>query len=53
MQRGEYRDLDAAVEAAEGIGGIDIMVNNAGIFREEDFFEVTEEDIRRPVRRER
>lgn len=38
-------DLDAAVEAAEAMGGIDIMVNNAGIFREEDFFEVTEAEF--------
>lgn len=38
-------DLDAAVEAAEAMGGIDIMVNNAGIFQEEDFFEVTEAEF--------
>lgn len=37
-------DLDAAVEAAEEFGGIDHMVNNAGIFRAEEFLEVTEEE---------
>ena len=36
-------DLEAAVDAAEEFGGIDVMVNNAGIWRPEDFFEVTEE----------
>ena len=35
-------DLDAAVEAAEQFGGIDHMVNNAGVFRSEEFLEVTE-----------
>ncbi len=37
-------DLDAAVEAAEAFGGIDHMVNNAGVFRSEEFLEVTEEE---------
>ena len=37
-------DLEAAVDTADEFGGIDIMVNNAGIFREENFLEVTEED---------
>lgn len=36
--------LDAAVEAAEEFGGIDTMINNAGIFRSEEFLEVTEEE---------
>jgi NAD(P)-dependent dehydrogenase (short-subunit alcohol dehydrogenase family) len=31
-----------AIEAAEAAGGIDIMVNNAGIWRSEEFFDVTE-----------
>ena len=35
-------DLAVAVEAAEELGGIDIMVNNAGLFRTEDFLAVTE-----------
>ena len=37
-------DLEAAVEAAEEFGGIDVMVNNAGIWRPEEFLEVTEEE---------
>jgi len=35
-------DLSAAVEAAEAFGGIDVMVNNAGIVNVEDVLEVTE-----------
>lgn len=35
-------DLEAAVEAAEAFGGVDVMVNNAGVFREQDFLTVTE-----------
>jgi NAD(P)-dependent dehydrogenase (short-subunit alcohol dehydrogenase family) len=34
--------LVAAVDAAEAFGGVDIMVNNAGIFRQKEFLEVTE-----------
>jgi len=37
-------DLTEAIEAAEAAGGIDIMVNNAGIWHADDFFEVTEEE---------
>lgn len=36
-------DLDAAVEAAEAFGGIDHMINNAGVFRSEEFLEVDED----------
>jgi len=36
-------DLAVAVEAANELGGIDIMVNNAGIFRTEEFLSVSEE----------
>src|SRR5689334_19253078 len=36
-------DLEAAVAAADEFGGIDIMVNNAGIVIPGDFLEVTEE----------
>jgi len=39
--------LGAAVDAAEPFGGIDVMVNNAGISDETDFFEVTEAEYDR------
>jgi len=41
----ERADLVAAVEAAEDLGGLDVMVNNAGVFRGEEFLEVTEADL--------
>lgn len=40
-------DLIETVEAAEAAGGIDIMVNNAGVWHAEDFFEVTEAEYDR------
>lgn len=41
----EKTDLEAAAEAAEDLGGIDVWVNNAGIFRGEEFTEVTEDEL--------
>ena len=35
-------DLRAAVDTAEEFGGVDVMVNNAGVFTANDVFEVTE-----------
>jgi len=40
-------DLVAAVDAADEFGGLDIMVNNAGINSETDALEVTEEEYDR------
>jgi NAD(P)-dependent dehydrogenase (short-subunit alcohol dehydrogenase family) len=42
-------DLAAAVAAADEFGGIDIMVNNAGIVIPGDFLDVTEEDYDRQM----
>lgn len=38
-------DFEVAVDAAEEFGGVDIHVNNAGIFRWEDSLEVTEPEF--------
>jgi len=38
-------DLEAAVEAAGNLGGLDIMVNNAGIHSETSFFDISEEEF--------
>lgn len=38
-------DLEVAVTAAGELGGIDVMVNNADIFRGEAFLDVREEDL--------
>ena len=40
-------DLEEAVAAADESGGVDVMVNNAGIFGAEEFFEVTEAEFDR------
>lgn len=39
-------DLGVAMDAADEFGGVSIMVNNAGVWRAEDFFDVTEEEYR-------
>ncbi|WP_136686719.1 SDR family oxidoreductase [Halorhabdus amylolytica] len=41
----EKADLEAAADAAEELGGLDVWVNNAGIFRGEEFTEVTEDEL--------
>jgi NAD(P)-dependent dehydrogenase (short-subunit alcohol dehydrogenase family) len=38
-------DLRAAVAAADEFGGIDVMVNNAGVIQETPFLEVTEDEF--------
>jgi len=40
-------NLADAVEAADAYGGIDIMVNNAGVITDTPFFEITEAEFRR------
>jgi NAD(P)-dependent dehydrogenase (short-subunit alcohol dehydrogenase family) len=42
-------DLERAVAAADEFGGIDIMVNNAGIVVVKDFLDFTEEDYDRQM----
>jgi len=37
-------DLAVAVEAASELGGVDVMVNNAGLFRTDEFLEVSESE---------
>ncbi|QLC34481.1 SDR family oxidoreductase [Halarchaeum sp. CBA1220] len=40
-------DLETAVDAADAYGGVDVMVNNAGIFRQQEFTEVDEDEFDR------
>jgi len=35
-------DLEVAVDAAEALGGVTVMVNNAGISRSDDFLDISE-----------
>ncbi|MGB9950883.1 SDR family oxidoreductase (plasmid) [Haloarcula marismortui] len=39
-------DLETAVDTADEFGGINVMVNNAGIWHPDDFLEVTEDEYR-------
>ncbi|WP_411962936.1 SDR family oxidoreductase [Haloferax sp. YSMS24] len=44
----DVTDVDAfetAMDAADEFGGVDIMVNNAGIWRPEEFLDVSEDDF--------
>lgn len=40
-------DVEAAMDAAEEFGGVSALVNNAGVFRPEEFFDVTPDDYDR------
>lgn len=40
-----YEDVVEAVDAAEEFGGVDVMVNNAGIVHPVEFFDTTDEDF--------
>jgi NAD(P)-dependent dehydrogenase (short-subunit alcohol dehydrogenase family) len=40
-------DLEASVDAADDLGGVSIMVNNAGISRSDDFLDISEEQFDR------
>jgi len=41
---GRVSEVQAAVDAADEFGGVDLLVNDAGIFRQHDILEVTEEE---------
>jgi len=42
-------DLEEAIGATEAFGSIDVMVNNAGILRFEEFIDVTEEEYQQTM----
>ena len=45
----EREQVEAAIEAAEAFGGVDVMVNNAGIFRGEEVLELSEAEFDRLI----
>lgn len=38
-------DVEAAVQAAQAFGGLDVMVNNAAVYKRQSVFDVTEADL--------
>jgi NAD(P)-dependent dehydrogenase (short-subunit alcohol dehydrogenase family) len=43
----DREQVEAAIEAADAFGGVDVMVNNAGIFRSEEVLELSEAEFDR------